>query len=123
MARLVRTAPGEVGRGIGRGISGTSTSGVGLSTLGIKRGVEVVCDWIERPMVDGRFLLQGRGMAGIGSLASWRRDRSCGSSEEIRGLFPEPAGAGCERLGWLNFLNKREKDIGSVQRVRDQGDR
>jgi hypothetical protein len=30
MARLVRTTPGEVTRGIGKGISGTSTSGVGL---------------------------------------------------------------------------------------------
>ena len=30
MARLARTTPGEVGRGIGTGISGTSTSGIGL---------------------------------------------------------------------------------------------
>ena len=89
--------------------------------MGIKRGVEVVRDWLERPVVDGRFLLQGRGMAGVGSLACRRCGRSLGLSEEVRGLFPEPVGAGDARLGWLNFLNKRENDIGSVQQVRDQG--
>jgi hypothetical protein len=73
-------------------------------------------------MVDGRFLLQGRGMGGVGSLACRRCGRSWGSSEEFRVLFLEPAGAGFARLGWLNFLNKREKDIGSVQQVRDQED-
>jgi len=60
-------------------------------------------------------------MAGVGSLACRRCGRSLGSSEEVRGLFPEPVGAGDARLGWLNFLNKRENDIGSVQQVRDEG--
>lgn len=74
-------------------------------------------------MVDGRFLLQGRGKAGVDSLAPRRCGRSRGSSEdsEARGLFPDPAEAGCARFGWLNFLSKREKDIGSVQRFVTKG--
>jgi len=113
MARLVRKTSGVVGRGFGRGISGIPPSDVGLSTLGIKAGVDASGDWLERSRVDGRFLLQGRGMAGVDSLACRRRGGSSGSPEsaEARGLLPAPVGSECAKLGWLNFLNKREKDI------------
>ncbi len=125
MARLVRKTPGVlVGRGIGAGVSRIPPSDVGLSALGSGGSVDVDWDRLERSAVDGRFLLQGRGMAGIGSLACRRlpvRD-SCGSSAEARGLLPALVGAGCARLGWLSFLNKREKDIGLVKQVlREKG--
>jgi hypothetical protein len=118
MVRLVKT-PGVVGRGIGTGISAIMPSDVGLSTLGIKAGIDVNWDWLELSTVDGRFLLQGRGMVGVGPLAcrcwgdSWTRR----SSAEARALLPELVGAEWARLDWLNFLNKREKDIDVEQQV------
>jgi len=127
MARLVRKTPGVlVGRGIGAGVSRIPPSDVGLSALGSGGSVNVDVDWdrLERSAVAGRFLLQGRGMAGIGSLACRRLPvwDSCGSSAEARGLLPALVGAGCTRLGWLSFLNKREKDIGLVKQVlREKG--
>jgi len=127
MVRLVRKTPGVVGRGVGGVVSGIPLSDVGLSTLGIKAGVDASGDWVERSRVDGRFLLQGRGMAGVDSLACRRRGGSSGSSElaEARGLpglLPAPVGSGCAKLGWLNFLSKREKDICCSATGLDQGD-
>jgi hypothetical protein len=118
MARLVKTA-GVVGRGIGTGISGIMPSDVGLSTLDVKAGMDVNWDWLELSTVDGRFLLQGRGMVGVGPLARrcWGDSLTRRSSAEAWGLLLELVGAEWARLGWLNFLNKREKDIDVEQQV------
>jgi hypothetical protein len=123
MVRLVRKTPVLVGGGIGRGISAIPPSEVGLSTLGIETGEDASWDWLERSTVavDGRFLLQGRGMGGVDSLACRRRGGSSESSAEARGLLPAPVGSECAKLGWLNFLNKREKDIALVQQVLTKG--
>lgn len=95
MARLVRRTPGVVGRGIGGGISRIPSSDVGPSALGIEGGVDFDRDELGRSPVDGRFLLQGRRMAGVGPLACW------GGSLELsaEGLLPASVGAGRGRLG------------------------
>jgi hypothetical protein len=80
--------------------------------LGVAGGEDVVGrDMLEWPAVDRLFLLQGRGKRGIGSLAC----RRWGGLSEASGerLLAASAEAGRARFGWLNFLNKRGKDIGT----------
>jgi len=105
------------GIGIGIGISRTPPSDLGPLALGVKGGEDVSGDGTERPAVDGRLVLQKRGMSGTGtgSLVCRTAGRLSGSPAELGEWRSASAEERRARLGWLNFRNKREKGMGMVQ--------
>lgn len=68
-------------------------------------------DELARPAVDAPFLLQGRGKEGVGSVSLRRWFISSELPEKGPGLLATSSEAARERLGWLNFLNRRKKGI------------
>jgi hypothetical protein len=69
MARLVGEKPGAKGKGISTGVSWTPPSDVGLSALALDvvGSVDDNGDELARSVVEGFFLIQERGMAGVNS--------------------------------------------------------
>ncbi len=106
-AKLVTKISGAVGRGIGMGCSRTPTSGAGLLELGVKGNVGIRESEVERLAVDAVFFLQERRVVG-NSVICW------GESSECSEFLPSSAEPERARLGWLNFLNKRENGMGAI---------
>ena len=94
------------------GISRIAASDAGLSTWGIMGlTASIGGDELARPAVDAPFLLQGRGKEGVGSVSLRRWFISSELPEKGPGLLATSSEAARERLGWLNFLNRRKKGI------------